>query len=99
MLCRFPSYWGLPFVIVTLDSLFVGPDLIEDTEKPGEFYSWFGNYLKTELKPKAVVCISAHWQGRGSNGIFGNISISEACHLPRKMRNCFFQLTCPRNRN
>lgn len=39
---------------------------------PGDFYSWFGNYLKTELKPKAVVIISAHWQGRGSNGIFGN---------------------------
>ncbi|KAG4080639.1 hypothetical protein HA402_013169 [Bradysia odoriphaga] len=51
-----------------------GPNLIEDTRKPGEFYSWFGNYLKTELKPKAVVCISAHWQGKGSKGIFVDVS-------------------------
>lgn len=58
-------YWQL---------LFSGPDLLENDEKPGDFYSWFGNYLKTELKPKAVVIISAHWQGKGKNGIFGKIS-------------------------
>lgn len=52
---------------------FSGPDLLENDEKPGDFYSWFGDYLKTELKPKAVVIISAHWQGKGKNGIFGNI--------------------------
>lgn len=51
-----------------------GPNLLDDTEKPGDFYSWLGNYLKNELKPKAIVIISAHWQGEGKNGIFVDIS-------------------------
>lgn len=49
----------------------VGPSLLEDQGKPGHFYNWLGNYLKNELKPKAIVIISAHWQGQGKNGIFG----------------------------
>lgn len=52
----------------------VGPNLLEDKEKPGDFYNWFGKYLK-QLKPSAIVVISAHWQGQGKNGIFGR------CHL------------------
>ncbi|KAI9498988.1 Extradiol ring-cleavage dioxygenase, class III enzyme, subunit B [Zychaea mexicana] len=47
-----------------------GPNLLEDKEKPGDFYTWFGKYLKKELKPKAIVLISAHWQGTGKNGIY-----------------------------
>lgn len=59
----------------TSDSLcHLGPNLLEDKEKPGEFYNWFGRYLK-QLKPSAIVVISAHWQGQGKNGIFGK------CHL------------------
>ncbi|KAI9277805.1 aromatic ring-opening dioxygenase LigB subunit [Sporodiniella umbellata] len=38
-----------------------GPTLLEDTEKPGMFYDWFGSYLKN-YAPKAIVIISAHWQ-------------------------------------
>lgn len=48
-----------------------GPNLLDDVGKPGDFYSWFGNYLKNELKPKAIVIISAHWQGEGKGGVFG----------------------------
>ncbi|KAI7854168.1 Extradiol ring-cleavage dioxygenase, class III enzyme, subunit B [Circinella umbellata] len=51
-----------------------GPNLLEDKEKPGEFYSWFGKYLKKELKPKAIVIISAHWQGSGQNTVFVDTS-------------------------
>ncbi|KAI8150031.1 aromatic ring-opening dioxygenase LigB subunit [Fennellomyces sp. T-0311] len=51
-----------------------GPNLLEDKEKPGEFYTWFGKYLKNELKPKAIVIISAHWQGTGKNGIYVDTS-------------------------
>jgi len=51
-----------------------GPTLLENDGKPGDFYSWFGNYLKNELKPKAVVIISAHWQGKGRNGIYVDTS-------------------------
>ncbi|KAI8888202.1 Extradiol aromatic ring-opening dioxygenase [Backusella circina FSU 941] len=51
-----------------------GPNLLEDTGKAGEFYSWFGNYLKNELKPKAIVIISAHWQGEGRKGVFVDVS-------------------------
>lgn len=40
---------------------------------PGDFYNWFGKYLKNELKPKAIVIISAHWQGAGRTGISGEI--------------------------
>ncbi|CDS03323.1 hypothetical protein LRAMOSA00725 [Lichtheimia ramosa] len=50
-----------------------GPNLLEDKEKPGEFYNWFGRYLK-QLKPSAIVVISAHWQGQGKNGIFVDTS-------------------------
>ncbi|KAG1445084.1 hypothetical protein G6F55_012089 [Rhizopus delemar] len=46
-----------------------GPNLLEDVEKPGTFYSWFGNYVKEILKPKAIVIISAHWQGEGKCGV------------------------------
>lgn len=63
--------------LLTSDSLcHLGPNLLEDKEKPGEFYNWFGRYLK-QLKPSAIVVISAHWQGQGKNGIFGK------CHLMR----------------
>lgn len=48
---------------------------MDDTEKPGDFYSWLGNYLKNELKPKAIVIISAHWQGEGKEGVFGMCKI------------------------
>ncbi|CAO3588118.1 unnamed protein product [Absidia cylindrospora] len=51
-----------------------GPNLLEDKGKPGEFYSWFGSLLKNQLKPKAIVIVSAHWQGRGRNGIFVDTS-------------------------
>ncbi|KAF1806130.1 putative aromatic ring-opening dioxygenase LigB subunit [Mucor lusitanicus] len=47
-----------------------GPNLLENQDKPGHFYNWFGNYLKNELKPKAIVIISAHWQGQGNDGVF-----------------------------
>ena len=46
--------------------------MLENQEKPGDFYSWLGNYIKHELKPKAIVIISAHWQGQGPNGVLGN---------------------------
>lgn len=51
----------------------LGPTLLEDKEKPGEFYTWFGKYLKQEIKPSAIVIISAHWQGTGKNGVFGTV--------------------------
>jgi 4,5-DOPA dioxygenase extradiol len=44
---------------------------LENQAKAGEFYNWLGNYLKNELKPKAIVIISAHWQGEGKDGVFG----------------------------
>lgn len=44
---------------------------MENKGLPGTFYNWFGALLKNELKPKAIVIISAHWQGKGRNGIFG----------------------------
>ncbi|CAO3609768.1 unnamed protein product [Mucor fragilis] len=47
-----------------------GPNLLENQDKPGHFYNWFGNYLKNELKPKAIVIISAHWQGQGNDSVF-----------------------------
>ncbi|ORX60251.1 extradiol ring-cleavage dioxygenase [Hesseltinella vesiculosa] len=47
-----------------------GPNLLEDNGKPGSFYTSFGNLLKNTLKPKAIVIVSAHWQGQGRNGIF-----------------------------
>ncbi|KAI9310278.1 aromatic ring-opening dioxygenase LigB subunit [Dichotomocladium elegans] len=50
-----------------------GPNLLEDKGRPCEFYTWFGKYLK-QLKPSAVVIISAHWQGEGRNGIFVDTS-------------------------
>ncbi|ORZ21403.1 aromatic ring-opening dioxygenase LigB subunit [Absidia repens] len=51
-----------------------GPNLLEDNGKPGEFYSWFGSLLKKQLKPKAIVIVSAHWQGQGRNGIYVDTS-------------------------
>lgn len=51
-----------------------GPNLLENQAKPGDFYSWFGNYLKNELKPRAIVIISAHWQGEGKEGVFVDVS-------------------------
>ncbi|GAA5799839.1 hypothetical protein HPULCUR_005258 [Helicostylum pulchrum] len=51
-----------------------GPNLLDNLEKPGDFYSWLGNYLKTELKPKAIVIISAHWQGEGKENVFVDVS-------------------------
>lgn len=58
--------------LVKLSNPIVGPNLLENQAKPGDFYSWLGKYLKYELKPKAIVIISAHWQGEGSDTIFGN---------------------------
>lgn len=52
---------------------FEGPNLLDNKEKPGDFYTWFGQYIQQELKPKAIVIISAHWQGEGKHGIFGMI--------------------------
>lgn len=49
----------------------IGPNLLENQGKAGDFYSWLGNYFKNELKPKAIVIISAHWQGEGKDGVFG----------------------------
>ncbi|CAO3663083.1 hypothetical protein G6F70_004880 [Rhizopus microsporus] len=51
-----------------------GPNLLDNKEKPGDFYTWFGQYIQQELKPKAIVIISAHWQGEGKNGIFVDTS-------------------------
>jgi aromatic ring-opening dioxygenase catalytic subunit (LigB family) len=48
---------------------------LENTGKPGAFYNWLGNYLQNELKPKAIVVISAHWQGEGKDGIFGMFNV------------------------
>lgn len=53
----------------------LGPNLLEDVEKPGTFYSWFGNYVKEILKPKAIVIISAHWQGEGKCGVKGKVRL------------------------
>jgi 4,5-DOPA dioxygenase extradiol len=47
-----------------------GPNLLEDKSKPGKFYDWFGKLIKNEIKPKAVVIVSAHWQASGK-GVFG----------------------------
>lgn len=47
-----------------------GPTLLEDKAKPGKFYDWFGKVIRDEIKPKAVVIVSAHWQGQGE-GVFG----------------------------
>jgi aromatic ring-opening dioxygenase catalytic subunit (LigB family) len=47
-----------------------GPNLLEDKAKPGKFYDWFGKLIREEIKPKAIVIVSAHWQGEG-NGVFG----------------------------
>lgn len=49
----------------------LGPNLLENQARPGDFYSWLGDYIKNELKPKAIVIISAHWQGEGKDGVFG----------------------------
>ncbi|KAI7868801.1 Extradiol ring-cleavage dioxygenase, class III enzyme, subunit B [Spinellus fusiger] len=46
-----------------------GPNLLERNDKPGEFYNWFGKYIQETIKPKAIVVISAHWQGQGRLGI------------------------------
>ncbi|RUS21665.1 Extradiol ring-cleavage dioxygenase, class III enzyme, subunit B [Endogone sp. FLAS-F59071] len=43
-----------------------GPNLLDDTEKPGKFYEWFGKTIQEEIKPKAIVIFSAHWQGTTS---------------------------------
>ncbi|KAI8346361.1 Extradiol ring-cleavage dioxygenase, class III enzyme, subunit B [Choanephora cucurbitarum] len=51
-----------------------GPNLLENQEKPGQFFEWLGEYIQNELKPKAIVVISAHWQGEGQNNIFVDIS-------------------------
>ncbi|KAI9475941.1 MAG: Extradiol ring-cleavage dioxygenase, class III enzyme, subunit B, partial [Benjaminiella poitrasii] len=51
-----------------------GPNLLDDQAKPGHFYNWLGNYLKNELKPKAIVLISAHWQGEGRESVFVDVS-------------------------
>ncbi|KAG1449111.1 hypothetical protein G6F56_008746 [Rhizopus delemar] len=51
-----------------------GPNLLEDVQKPGKFYTWFGKYIQQTLKPKAIVIISAHWQGEGKEGIFVDTS-------------------------
>ncbi|RUP47281.1 Extradiol ring-cleavage dioxygenase, class III enzyme, subunit B [Jimgerdemannia flammicorona] len=40
-----------------------GPNLLEDNEKPGKFYEWLGKKIREEIKPKAIVIFSAHWQG------------------------------------
>ncbi|KAI8059874.1 Extradiol ring-cleavage dioxygenase, class III enzyme, subunit B [Gongronella butleri] len=46
-----------------------GPTLLESKDKVGDFYTWFGQLLQSTLKPKAIVIVSAHWQGNGRNGI------------------------------
>ncbi|KAI8968311.1 Extradiol ring-cleavage dioxygenase, class III enzyme, subunit B [Mycotypha africana] len=51
-----------------------GPTLLEDQAKPGHFYNWLGQYLKDKLKPKAIVLISAHWQGVNDNHVFVDVS-------------------------
>ncbi|KAI8341239.1 Extradiol ring-cleavage dioxygenase, class III enzyme, subunit B [Chlamydoabsidia padenii] len=51
-----------------------GPNLLEDKDLPGTFYDWFGSLIKRTLKPKAIVIISAHWQGKGGNGIYVDTS-------------------------
>ncbi|KAG0166997.1 hypothetical protein DFQ28_011707 [Apophysomyces sp. BC1034] len=51
-----------------------GPDLLENQGRPGTFFEWLGNFIQKELKPKAIVVISAHWQGEGRNGVFVDTS-------------------------
>ncbi|KAI8580698.1 hypothetical protein K450DRAFT_198306 [Umbelopsis ramanniana AG] len=46
-----------------------GPNLLDDKDKPGKFYDWFGKTIREKIKPKAVVIVSAHWQGDG-NGVY-----------------------------
>ncbi|CAO3664905.1 unnamed protein product [Umbelopsis ramanniana] len=46
-----------------------GPNLLDDKDKPGKFYEWFGKTIREKIKPKAIVIISAHWQGEG-NGVY-----------------------------
>jgi hypothetical protein len=50
-----------------------GPNLLDNEDKPGKFYDWFGKTIREKIKPKAVVIISGHWQGEG-NGVFGKIA-------------------------
>lgn len=65
---------------------------MENQDKPGHFYNWFGNYLKNELKPKAIVIISAHWQGQGNDGVFGMISSSFDIPPPWPANHLSFRL-------
>ncbi|KAI8986385.1 aromatic ring-opening dioxygenase LigB subunit [Pilobolus umbonatus] len=51
-----------------------GPNLLDDQEKPGHFYTWLGNYIQNVLKPTAIVIMSAHWQGTGKDDILVDIS-------------------------
>jgi 4,5-DOPA dioxygenase extradiol len=55
-----------------------GPNLLDDKDKPGKFYEWFGKTIREKIKPKAIVIISAHWQGEG-NGVYGKIFSFMAC--------------------
>jgi aromatic ring-opening dioxygenase catalytic subunit (LigB family) len=55
-----------------------GPNLLDDKDKPGKFYEWFGKTIREKIKPKAIVIISAHWQGEG-NGVYGKIFSIMSC--------------------
>lgn len=47
-----------------------GPNLLENQEKPGQFYDWFGSFVKN-YSPKAIVIITAHWQPQQEDKILG----------------------------
>lgn len=50
-----------------------GPNLLENQEKPGQFYDWFGSFVKN-YSPKAIVIITAHWQPQQEDKILVDVS-------------------------
>ncbi|KAG0742119.1 hypothetical protein G6F57_000963 [Rhizopus arrhizus] len=51
-----------------------GPTLLENEEKPGRFYDWFGSLIQKKLAPKAIVIITAHWQPQEEDTILVDAS-------------------------
>ncbi|KAG1578741.1 hypothetical protein G6F48_011695 [Rhizopus delemar] len=53
-----------------------GPTLLENEEKPGRFYDWFGSLIQKRLAPKAIVIITAHWQPQEEETILGSPALA-----------------------
>jgi aromatic ring-opening dioxygenase catalytic subunit (LigB family) len=51
--------------------------LLENEEKPGRFYDWFGSLIQKKLAPKAIVIITAHWQPQEEDTILGKSDLVE----------------------